>query len=68
MTDGQEIAHAIVKQHLSSKNEYKSGYIDNQVGKPPTDVAISYPEHNLHKKMSSLASNVGWAVSSFTSK
>merc|ERR1739838_954388 len=57
-SDGQEISHAIVKQHLSSKNEYKSGYIDNQVGKPPTDVAISYPEHNLHKKMSSLASNL----------
>merc|ERR1739838_1292743 len=49
--DGQEISHAVAKQHLASKSEYKSEYTDGQVGKPPTDVAISYPEHQLHKIM-----------------
>ena len=56
--DGQEISHAMVKQKLASPNVYKQEYMNEVMGRAPENVEISYPEHDMHKMLSILASKV----------
>ena len=56
--DGQEISHAMVKQKLASPNVYKADYMNEVMGKAPENPEISYPEHDMHKMLSFLASKV----------
>ena len=58
-SDGKEISHAVCSQKLASKNDYKSDYVQDLLGKAPADLANSYPEHEHQRKMAKLASKVG---------
>nr|CAB3264277.1 nebulin [Phallusia mammillata] len=58
--DGQEIALAVSSQQLASPGPYRKEYKQKMVGKGPTDPAVAYPEHDLHRKASNLASNADY--------
>ena len=57
-TDGQDITHAISSQQLASPHPYTKEYKESIRGQGPTDPAVAYPEHELHKKAMILASSV----------
>ena len=56
--ENQDIAHAVKSQKQQSDNAYKQDYKAQMVGQPPFDPSSAYPEHDLHKKMTKLASKV----------
>jgi len=57
-TDGQDVTHAISSQQLASPHPYTKEYKESIKGQGPTDPAVAYPEHELHKKAAYLASSV----------
>ena len=59
-TDGQDITHAISSQQLASPHPYTKEYKESIKGQGPTDPAVAYPEHDLHKKATNLASSVSF--------
>jgi len=59
-TDGQDITHAISSQQLASPHPYTKEYKESIRGQGPTDPAVAYPEHDLHKKATNLASSVSF--------
>jgi len=64
-TDGQDITHAISSQQLASPHPYTKEYKESIRGQGPTDPAVAYPEHELHKKAMNLASSVSFCADCF---
>ena len=64
-TDGQDITHAISSQQLASPHPYTKEYKESIKGQGPTDPAVAYPEHELHKKAMILASSVSFCADCF---
>jgi len=64
-TDGQDITHAISSQQLASTHPYTKEYKESIKGQGPTDPAVAYPEHELHKKATNLASSVSFCGDCF---
>nr|XP_039266500.1 nebulin-like isoform X9 [Styela clava] len=60
-SDVQEIAHALSTQKLASADKYKEDYQKEMVGKAPHDVAQAYPEYEISKMATKLASKTEYA-------
>ena len=60
ISDGIEIAHAVITQPMSSKNEYQAEYKDKVKGQGRSDPANAFPEHKRHRKVQMNASAVSY--------
>ena len=58
VTDGQEIAHAVVMAHQASPIVYKDDYNKNVLGQGPANPAIAFPENDRLKKIHDKTSKV----------
>ena len=58
ITDVQELQRAVSAQQIISPHPYKKDYKEQILGKGPQDPAIGYPEHDHHKKVGELTSEV----------
>jgi len=47
---------------LASPHPYTKEYKESIKGQGPTDPAVAYPEHELHKKATNLASSVSFLL------
>ena len=54
----QNIKHALGTQKLSSSNDYVKDFKENLVGKAPSDLEKSYPEYDLARVVTKMASKV----------
>ena len=54
----QGIQHALGTQKLSSSNDYVRDFKDKIVGKAPSDLENSYPEYDLARMVTKMASKV----------